>query len=511
MERAIIIGSRGSDLALWQANHVKNELDKLGHQAEIKIIQTQGDRVQNLSFDKLEGKGFFTKEIEQQLLSKEIDLAVHSHKDLETTPPKGLIVASVPKREDPSELILILKNSYDPKMKFGVKANATIGTSSARRKNQLRAFRPDLELKDLRGNVPTRINKLNQGHYDAIMLAKAGVSRLGIDLSEFQVTELLPTEFIPAPAQGALALQIREDDQKLAAILQHLTDQEALATVQIERKVLNLLEGGCQLPLGVYVERAGEKFRLWASLAENWQDMPIRIHRSGDAERIALMVVEALKKKVLPSRVYISRNLPEEHFAQRYCKSRGATVRAKSQIEIEFINTDFPSTDWVFFSSANCVRAFFRKMENRNSTRYAAIGSSTAEVLNEFGPCDFTGKGLPNEVGQQFKKIVGKDTVCFPVSNKSLRTIENILPKNQVTSVTAYLTHEVAAVVAESDYYLFTSPSNVSAFLQINELPEDAAVIAIGPSTKARLTQRGIPARQSSLTTIFSMIEEASI
>ena len=107
MDRAIIIGSRGSDLALWQANYVKNELDKLGKKSEIKIIQTQGDRVQDLSFDKLEGKGFFTKEIEQQLLSKEIDLAVHSHKDLETTPPKGLTVVSVPSREDPSEMILI--------------------------------------------------------------------------------------------------------------------------------------------------------------------------------------------------------------------------------------------------------------------------------------------------------------------------------------------------------------------------------------------------------------------
>jgi hydroxymethylbilane synthase len=511
MDRAIIIGSRGSDLALWQANYVKNELDKLGQQSEIKIIQTQGDRVQDLSFDKLEGKGFFTKEIEQQLLSKEIDLAVHSHKDLETSQPKGLTVASVPGREDPSELILISKDNYDPKMKFGVKANAIIGTSSARRKNQLRAFRPDLKLKDLRGNVPTRINKLVQNQYDAIMLAKAGVSRLNIDLSKFQVTELVPTEFIPAPAQGALALQIREDDQKLAAVLTHLTDQETMATVQIERKVLNLLDGGCQLPLGVYVERDGEDFKLWASLAENWEDMPVRIHRSGNADSIVLTVVEALKKKVLPTRVYVSKNLPEEHVVQRYCKSRGSTISARSQIEIEFISTEFPLTDWVFFSSANCVRAYFRNMGVNHSTRYAAMGGATAEVLNEFGTCDFVGNGPPNEVGEQFKKIVGIDTVCFPCSNKSLRTVENILPKNQVSSVTAYLTHEAAVAVEESDYYLFTSPSNVSAFLQINELPEGATVIAIGPSTKARLTQLGIPARQSSLTTIFSMIEETSI
>src|ERR1700709_1479285 len=220
--RKLIIGTRGSDLALWQANFVKDELAKNGIEAELKIIKTQGDRLLNLSFDKLEGKGFFTKELEDELLSGKIDIAVHSHKDLPTENPPGLIIAAVSEREDPAELLLILKDCVDVHQKLSVKFGGIVGTSSNRRKAQLLAFRPDLEITDLRGNVPTRINKLRNENYDAIMLAKAGVARLGLDLSEFHVEELTPNEIVPAPAQGALAIQIRESDQELFGALQPL-------------------------------------------------------------------------------------------------------------------------------------------------------------------------------------------------------------------------------------------------------------------------------------------------
>lgn len=248
----VIIGSRGSDLALWQAHFVESELKKLGCTVEINIIKTQGDRIQHLSFDKLEGKGFFTKEIEDALLSGTIDLAVHSHKDLETTPPAGLVIAAVSERAHPSDLLLIRKESVDSGQKWALKSNAVVGTSSARRKSQLISLRPDLTTQDLRGNVPTRIDKLRQGNYDAIILAKAGVDRLEIDLSEFHVTVFDPTEFVPAPAQGVLGLQIREGDQELHAILQQMNHNDVQERIELERKVLNLLQGGCQLPLGAY-------------------------------------------------------------------------------------------------------------------------------------------------------------------------------------------------------------------------------------------------------------------
>jgi len=262
--KKITIGSRGSDLALWQANHVKRQLEHLGHEVEIKVIITQGDAIQNLSFDKLEGKGFFTKEIETALLDKSIDLAVHSHKDLETNPPAGLMIAAVSEREDPSELLLIRNESVDKDQKWNLKSEAIIGTSSARRKSQINLYRSDLQINDLRGNVPTRIQKLRDELYDAILLAKAGVDRLQLDLSEFHVEVLNPTEFVPAPAQGVLGLQIREDDQEMKEIMAHLNHVDIAQKIGIERKILNLMEGGCQLPLGVYCPNEKQLFVSYA-------------------------------------------------------------------------------------------------------------------------------------------------------------------------------------------------------------------------------------------------------
>ena len=248
----IRIGTRGSDLALWQAHFVKNQLEQLGCEVQLQIIVTQGDRIQDLSFDKLEGKGFFTKEIEAALLNNDIDLAVHSHKDLETTQPAGLCIGAVSYREDPSELLLMRKSAQDATQKWGLKHGAIIGTSSARRKSIIKALRPDLQIEELRGNVPTRIDKLRSGAYDAILLANAGVSRLQLPLADLNTLVLDPTEFVPAPAQGVLGLQIRENDQQTHAVVAQLNHPDVAAQIAIERGVLQALQGGCQLPLGVY-------------------------------------------------------------------------------------------------------------------------------------------------------------------------------------------------------------------------------------------------------------------
>jgi hydroxymethylbilane synthase len=291
--KIVRIGTRGSDLALWQAHHVKSQLENLGVQVSINIIETQGDKIQDLSFDKLEGKGFFTKEIEAALLNKEIDLAVHSHKDLETTSPPGLVIAAVSDREDPSELLLILTTAVDKTEKWGLKKNAVIGTSSARRKSQLITHRNDLQIKDLRGNVPTRINKLRTGQYDAILLAKAGVSRLKLDLSDLEVVTLNPLEFVPAPAQGVLGLQIREEDTELAAILGHLNDTSTAEKIAVERGVLKNMNGGCQLPLGVFCD--GEN--VFVAYSENASSPAIyQTFRWENSDNQALTIVHELKK-----------------------------------------------------------------------------------------------------------------------------------------------------------------------------------------------------------------------
>ena len=274
----IRIGSRGSDLALWQANFVKDEIEKLGFEVSITIITTKGDAIQHLSFDKIEGKGFFTKEIEDHLLNNSIDLAVHSHKDLETTQPKGLAIGAVSHRANPADVILVRKERVDPNKKFLLTQNAIVGTSSARRNVQLRHFRPDLSIKDIRGNVPTRIQKLRNGDFDAIVLAHAGVSRLKLDVSDLEMVEMDIKEFIPAPAQGVLALQIRENDLDLKNILEKINHSEVEQTISIERNILKGCNGGCQLPLGVYAEKDSNGFNVWVSFAKTVKDSPIQSH-----------------------------------------------------------------------------------------------------------------------------------------------------------------------------------------------------------------------------------------
>jgi hydroxymethylbilane synthase len=291
----IRIGTRGSDLALWQAHFVRRQLEEIGCEVRIQIIVTQGDRIQDLSFDKLEGKGFFTKEIEQALLNGEVDLAVHSHKDLETTQPVGLHIAAVSYREDASELLLMRREAFDASQDWKLKANAVIGTSSARRKAQILAQRPDLEIKELRGNVPTRIDKLRQGQYDAILLARAGVLRLELDLSDLETIVLDPTSFIPAPAQGVLGLQTRVDDVLTTEILQKLHHTEVATRIELERSVLRQMDGGCQLPLGVYCIDEQVYVSFSPSSKEAAQNT-VYAYVPGQETELASEIVQQLKK-----------------------------------------------------------------------------------------------------------------------------------------------------------------------------------------------------------------------
>lgn len=297
MKELIKIGTRGSDLALWQAHFVKSELEKLGCEVVLNIIKTQGDKIQHLSFDKLEGKGFFTKEIEDVLINKEVDLAVHSHKDLETNQPEGLEIVAVSDREDPADILLIKKSAVDQSKSLVLKEGAIVGTSSARRKSLLHAFRSDIEIKDLRGNVPTRIEKLRNENYDAIVLANAGVTRLKLDLSDFHVERLDPKEFVPAPAQGVLGLQIRSNDDRVRNIVSKINNEKVKDLINIERGVLNKLNGGCQLPLGVYAEKEGNEFKVWTSLGRKDGTLTRFQASFNEVEGASDIIVNALKKK----------------------------------------------------------------------------------------------------------------------------------------------------------------------------------------------------------------------
>ncbi len=256
-------------MALWQAEFIRAKLNEISSRPVIlEIIKTQGDKIDHLSFDKMEGKGFFTKEIEDALLSGSVDLAVHSLKDLMTTMPPGLALTAVGFREDSREAILIRKESHDPARPLGIKEGGIIGSSSVRRQCQIAAKSPDLMLKDLRGNVPTRVRKLREHQYDAIVLAYAGLKRLELDLSDLEVALQDKSEFLPAPGQGILGIQTREDDKEINEIVGKLNDPAAGIQARLERGLLGRFDGGCQLPLGTYSEISGDTYTLTAVLGE---------------------------------------------------------------------------------------------------------------------------------------------------------------------------------------------------------------------------------------------------
>jgi hydroxymethylbilane synthase len=283
-ENVCRIGTRGSALALWQAHSIQGKLEELGVATHIEIIKTRGDRIDNIPFSELEGKNFFTKELEDAQLEGRVDLAVHSLKDLATDMPPGLTLVAMVGREDPRDVMLAKPEAIDQaKADAGdvlpLKAGAKIGTSAARRQAQIRFLRDDLDIVDLRGNVPTRVNRLREGLYDAILLARAGLVRLELNLDDLYVKPLDPEEFVPAPAQGMLGIQCREDDPWRNSLVQ-LDCPEAGKAVAAERGLLRRLEGGCQLPFGINIQPTVDGWRLEVFLAGS-EDEPLRVTLEG--------------------------------------------------------------------------------------------------------------------------------------------------------------------------------------------------------------------------------------
>ena len=502
----IIIGTRGSDLALWQANFIKNELAKIGLDSELKIIKTQGDKKLNLSFDKLEGKGFFTKELEDELLSGTIDLAVHSHKDLPTNNPPGLVIAAVSEREDPSELLIILKDCVEVQQKLSVKFGGMVGTSSNRRKAQLLAVRPDLEVEELRGNVPTRIQKLRDEDYDAIMIARAGVHRLGIDLSEFYVEVLDPIEFIPAPAQGVLAIQIRENDKGLFERLQPLNHIDVAEQIGLERKVLNLFDGGCHMPLGCYCRKDGNQFQVWTSKANEGNDFPDRLFtQSKTVNGLAEKIVSKFDpQRKFPKNIFITRELPETSYLRIALEKHDIEVEGRSLIRTypSINNLDsyiLRNVDWVFFSSKNAIEYFFKlDPQLPKKAKYGVLGRGSEDALRHLGKiADFNGEveGIDTkDIADEFAKVANGSKVLFPSAKGSLRTIQKALSADtKIVELTVYETvSEEDVSQSYADVMIFTSPSNVESYFVNNLLEPDQQVICIGKSTGKKFDEMGV-------------------
>ncbi len=289
------IGSRGSQLALWQANHIAALLRSRGHTVEIEIIKTTGDRLQEVTFAQVGSKGMFTKEIEDALDAGRIDLAVHSLKDLPTELPEPFTLAATPVRVDPRDVFV---SPHYPNL-ASLRHGATVGTSSLRRRAQLKAIRPDVISIEFRGNVDTRLRKLAEGQVDAILLAAAGLDRL--ERTEWIRERLEPKDFCPAPGQGALAIETRKGDAATTAAIAFLDDASTRFAVTAERAALTALGGGCQVPIGVHCRPVSEiesQVEIFAVVADPETGQTVRIHhrapRTGDGTALGNLAAQML-------------------------------------------------------------------------------------------------------------------------------------------------------------------------------------------------------------------------
>lgn len=285
--KKIIIGSRGSQLALAQTDEVASQLKKLCIEVEIRIIKTKGDKITDVPLSKIGGKGLFIKELEEALLRKEIDIAVHSMKDVPIELPSGLMIGAITKRLDARDVLI----SKDNKLLDELSSGAVIGTSSLRRKVQVIHYRDDLNVIDLRGNLDTRLKKLDQQFIDAIVVAAAGCIRA--DLSS-KITQFLPTEIIlPAAGQGSLGIELREDDIEIKEIVLILNDEESYLAISGERAFLKKLGGGCQIPVGVLGCLQNNILRLEGMITSSDEQKVIRAQVKGD-KKDALKLGEEL-------------------------------------------------------------------------------------------------------------------------------------------------------------------------------------------------------------------------
>ena len=306
----LIIGSRGSDLALWQAHFVKQELEKKNKNlsVEIKLIKTKGDKILDVALSKIGDKGLFTKELEVKLLNNEIDIAVHSLKDLQTEIPKGLKLACVTKRHPVEDVLIARKKGMTiEKLNEG----ATVATGSLRRRAQLKHLRPDINIVELRGNVPTRIEKFLKSDWDAIILARAGVERLKLNKHISSIIE--KDIMLPAVGQGALGIEIKSTNKFAEKVIKVIHDENTFAAVTAERALLKKLEGGCQVPIGAFAEARKNGLYLTGLVASIEGDVTLSKTLRGSkkdpealGKKLAADLIKAGAKKILEE-IYKSR------------------------------------------------------------------------------------------------------------------------------------------------------------------------------------------------------------
>lgn len=517
----IVFGSRGSDLALTQTRWVAEQIcAATGEDYRIEVMVTTGDRIQDRPLSGIGVKGLFTKELEDALRSGAIDAAVHSLKDLPVEDPDGLTVGAVPPREDPRDVLITRKEALasDAEPFAALRSGASLGTSSPRRALAAQTGRPDLMVRDIRGNVPTRVDKARSGDYDAVLLAAAGLNRLGQDVTDL-VTEHLPPElFTPAPGQGALGVQCRAGDARVLGALAHLHDETTARCVTAERDILLGLGGGCSMPLGTLVEPVAGRWRLRATLFGGEPNAALRAAAIGDdPEAMARAVVERWRPLIgaplRGRRVATTRPNGERTGLTAALAIAGADVTSLAWTRTEAVPVAAAELraavaraaaegGALAFTSTRAVEAFVAACRAHGETPYElpafAVGATTAAELVRAGFVDVhaaDGRG-----GEALAVLVaerGTQRVAMPCAIERHGGFEarataaglDVLPLPVYRLVEA--PRAAADVPASLDAFVFTSPSAVTAWRDATGGRGDVAAIAIGETTAAALREQG--------------------
>lgn len=518
----LVIGSRGSQLALWQARWVKSRLEGLGVEAEIEIIRTTGDKITDVPLAKVGSKGLFTKEIEDALLAGRVDLAVHSLKDLPTVLPAGLVLAAVPEREDPRDALVGKRLADLPQ-------GARVGTSSLRRGAQLKRLRPDVSIESVRGNLDTRLRKLDEGQYEAILLAAAGLRRLGwVE----RIAECLdPDVMCPAVGQGALAIETRAEGEarEICARLDHEPTRRAVLE---ERAMLARLGGGCQVPIGAHAVVDGEKVRVRGVVASPDGTRVVSAETS-DGESCAARLLEGGAREILREvygssmplagrRVVVTRAKEQSGELADRLRRLGAEVVELPVIALAPVENLEPLETalarlaeyrWAIFTSVNGVRWFFElageRAQGLSGVRVAAVGPATAAALRERGiepavlPEEFVAESLVeallNEAIDGARVLLPRAASARHVLPDALRmrgAVVDDVPvyRNIVPPELAEAAEALFSGAGRPDWVTLTSSSTVKNLLAAvgYERLSGMRLASIGPVTTATAIQHGL-------------------
>lgn len=532
------IATRGSQLALSQSGIIRDQLrQRSGFEAELQIVKTEGDRIKDIPLSQVAGAGFFTKEIEQALIDLKADIAVHSLKDLPLEQPHALRIAAIPERENFQEALITKREKIDRDKPLYLKQGLTIGTSAIRRQAQIRSLRPDLEVRELRGNITTRLDKLRRGEYDAIMIAHAGLLRLGIDIDDLEKIVLDIEMIIPSPAQGALAVETRSADLEVYEAVVRLNHIETQMAVWAERNLLQLCGGGCHLPLGAIVTQSDEGWDLTAYWSFQLPDKSTESVKVGASSPNLHDLIRdgfaQIKSREMNARLEFSghdRNSKRRLLITRSSQKSQPLISKLAVRDVEtiacpvnkLVPLENPSGwdeikgrlsdyDILIFTSANAVSIFIEQLSDENidlkfarDMLIAVVGEKTAMEAVRFEAKKVivspvaTGVGLANHLKASY--AMKPLRALFPVSRKAPTKIQQILEDSgwQVDRLEIYDSlPEKKENLPEIDpskinYACFTSPLTVEYLNAYIDIPDNWILISIGPSTSEKLKECGL-------------------